>query len=146
MLSTVLYKDKFTLPRESKCFYNTLGVHISQKSSCKIQCQIPNKHLAAWCNLLFSSALCFHTPLSTLTEEIVLVFRIRTACTSANRKHNSVLMCDNLVICFLELALSQHLIYGTNYWRCVESDFPSVCIIIKQLLKLVFMFWVKILI
>lgn len=50
------------------------------------------------CKLLFGSAICMHNPLSTVTEDVDSVFEIRIACTSTNRSHNSVLMCDNLVI------------------------------------------------
>lgn len=87
-----------------------------------------------------------HNPLSTVTEDVDSVFEIRIACTSTNRNHNSVLMCDNIVIDFFLKLHSANTIYSTNYLRCVESYFPSVSIIIKQLLKMMLMFSVKILI
>lgn len=99
-----------------------------------------------WWELMFSSAVCVHTPLSTLNKNVDSVLGVRIACTSVNRKHNSLSIYDNVIICFLKVVLSQCLIYSANYLRCVESDFPSVCIIIKQLLKMVLMFWTKILI
>ena len=106
LISTILYRFYTVnlLCREKVTVFLTLwGPHISQKCLSMMQYQMSNKHLPHLVQPpVYFSPLSSHT-LSTLTEEIVPLFGIRTTCTSANRKHNSVLMCDNRVICFCNL-------------------------------------------